>query len=84
MSNPSRVATLMPQERLFRRRIAQNLNTVMKDRQITNEEMHVATGLSAAVISNLRTGKGNPQLRTLALIAHALNITIDDLIANMR
>lgn len=59
--------------------IADNVNRRMEELNLTNPGLGRLSGLNTALISNLRNGRNNATLDTLAKVAHALGITVADL-----
>ena len=51
-----------------------------RHRELTQKELAARTGLHPVYISQVETGKRRGRARTIALIANALNVDIDDLI----
>ena len=53
---------------------------LMKEKEITYDRMSELVGISKSMLSFITTGKREPNVRTLALIAAALDCTVDDLL----
>ena len=60
--------------------IALRIRTIRKNRSITQEELAEKTGLTAMHISNLENNRSKMSLDSLSAIAHALDISTDQLL----
>lgn len=56
--------------------LMQALIDARKERGITQQDLAEATGISQADISRLERGTGNPSIKTLQRVAHALNMAL--------
>lgn len=56
------------------------LKDMLREKQITQKELSVLTGISQVTISKYVTGKNIPSFYTANVIARALNCKIDDLV----
>lgn len=61
-------------------RFAKNMKKLREAKGLSQGDIHRATGIDRAYISNLEAGKQNPTLETIAKIAEALDITSDQLL----
>jgi transcriptional regulator with XRE-family HTH domain len=61
-------------------RFAKNMRKLREAKGMSQGDVHRATGIDRAYISNLEAGKQNPTLETIAKIAEALDITSDKLL----
>lgn len=61
-------------------RFAKNMKKLREVKDISQGDIHRATGIDRAYISNLEAGKQNPPLETIAKIARALSTTSDKLL----
>lgn len=57
-----------------------NLNECIAARGVSGKDIARGTGLSEAAISNYRTGKKEPQMTSLCLLADYLEISLDELV----
>ncbi len=60
--------------------IALRIRTIRKNRSITQEELAEKTGLTVMHISNLENNRSKMSLDSLSAIAHALDISTDQLL----
>jgi transcriptional regulator with XRE-family HTH domain len=58
---------------------ASNLRLMRERRDLTQEQLAVAAGLTSKTIRNLEQG-GSPRVGTLSKLAEALNCSVEDLI----
>lgn len=63
--------------------IAKALCMLMDKRKISSEVLSQATGLSLAIINNIRRGVGNPTIGTLSTLASFFNVPISALIGSI-
>lgn len=63
----------------IRRRIAQNVLKFRKVHGWTQEELARRAGLARSNVTYVESGEGNPSLEILAQIAHAFNVSIEEL-----
>jgi len=61
-------------------RFAKNMKKLREAKGMSQGDIHRATGIDRAYISNLEAGKQNPTLETIAKIAEALGTTSDKLL----
>lgn len=62
--------------------LGRNLRMWRHKRQLTQEELQAATGVSQQFLSELETGGRNPSLRMMAKIAAALEVEPVELLRN--
>lgn len=62
------------------RKLAQNLKRIRAAKGISQGDVVKATGIDKAMISNIENGKTNPTLSTIAKLAKAVGVSIDELI----
>ena len=61
-------------------RFAKNMKRLREAKNMSQGDIHRATGIDRAYISNLEAGKQNPTLETIAKIAEALGGSSDQLL----
>ena len=61
-------------------RFAKNMKKLREAKNMSQGDIHRATGIDRAYISNLEARKQNPTLETIAKIAEALEISSDKLL----
>ena len=61
-------------------RFAKNMKKLRKMKELSQGDIHRATQIDRAYISNLEAGKQNPTLETIAKIAEALGVNSDQLL----
>lgn len=61
-------------------RFAKNMKKLREAKGLSQGDIHRATGIDRAYISNLEAGKQNPTLETIAKIAEALDVSSDKLL----
>jgi len=61
-------------------RFAKNMKKLREASGMSQGDIHRATGIDRAYISNLEAGKQNPTLETIGKIAEALGISSDHLL----
>ncbi len=61
-------------------RFAKNMKKLRGAKGLSQGDIHRATGIDRAYISNLEAGKQNPTLETIAKVAEALGVTSDQLL----
>jgi transcriptional regulator with XRE-family HTH domain len=61
-------------------RFAKNMKDLRETKGMSQGDIHRATGIDRAYISNLEAGKQNPTLETMAKIAGALGVSSDQLL----
>ncbi len=54
-----------------------------KEKGITQEQLAKISGLSRSSIINFETGRRDPRVRDLKKIAHALDVPVEQLLADM-
>ena len=57
-----------------------NIKTIRKDRKISMETLSERTGMQIATLYNYQSGKREPDIKGLIMIADALGCTVDELI----
>lgn len=63
-----------------RRVLADRVRDERRDQNLTQEELHLAAGISRFALQGIESGDGNPQLVTLMRIAWVLNVHVADLL----
>jgi len=61
-------------------RFAKNMKKFREAKWLSQGDIHRATGIDRAYISNLEAGKQNPTLETIAKIAEALGVGSGELL----
>ncbi len=61
-------------------RFAKNMKKLREAKSMSQGDIHRATGIDRAYISNLEAGKQNPTLETIAKIAEALGVGSNELL----
>ena len=61
-------------------RFAKNMKKLREAKGMSQGDIHRATGIDRAYISNLEAGKQNPTLETIAKIAEALGVNSGELL----
>lgn len=61
-------------------KLGRNLKLIRTKKRISQGDIARALGIDRAFISNIENGKTNPTLATIAKLAKALDIPIEDLI----
>lgn len=61
-------------------RFAKNMKKLREAKGLSQGDIHRATGIDRAYISNLEAGKQNPTLETIAKISEALGISSSELL----
>ena len=61
-------------------RFAKNMKKLREAKGLSQGDIHRTTGIDRAYISNLKAGKQNPTLETIAKIAEALGISSGELL----
>lgn len=61
-------------------RFAKNMKKLREAKGMSQGDIHRATGIDRAYISNLEAGKQNPTLETIAKIAEALGVGSNELL----
>lgn len=61
-------------------RFAKNIKRLREAKNMSQGDIHRATGIDRAYISNLEAGKQNPTLETIAKLAEALGVSSDQLL----
>lgn len=59
--------------------MVRNLRQLRLERKMTQQELGARAGLTGPKISELESGRGNPQLSTLHQVADALGVGVHDL-----
>lgn len=65
------------------RRFGANVKRVRKEQKMTQEELGLAAGLDAAVISRIEAGQREPRVKNIVRIAEALQAQPGDLFAGL-
>lgn len=65
-----------------KRNISENVRRLMKDRRMTQADLHRASGLNEMYVSRIVRGTMDPSSSGLASLADALQVTTDELLAN--
>ena len=65
-------------------RLAKNIKQLREARGFTQQQMAELAELPRATWANLETGAANPTLHVLQRVAHALQVTMEELVANPR
>lgn len=60
--------------------LAENLNNLMREKDIETKQLSALTGISASLLNSLKRGDGNPTLGTLISLANFFDVTIDALV----
>src|SRR5262249_19003751 len=66
------------------KRLGENMRTLREARTLTQAQISKLAGLPRATLSNLETGMGTPTLSVLHRVANALQVSIEELIAEPR
>jgi len=61
-------------------RFAKNMKKLREAKGMSQGDIHRATGIDRAYISNLEAGKQNPTLETIGKIAEALGVSANNLL----
>ncbi len=61
-------------------RLGKNLKRIRTEKGISQGDIVKTSGIDKAMISNIENGKTNPTLATIAKLAKALGVPIEDLI----
>lgn len=59
---------------------AQKIRKLMKDKGIQNKDMADIAGVSESMMTYITRGTREPTVTALALIAHKLDVTVDELL----
>ncbi len=62
------------------KKLGRNLKRIRKAKNITQGDIVRALGVGRGYISNVENGKANPTLETIAKIAKALKVKIEELV----
>lgn len=65
------------------RRFGANVKRVRRERGMTQEQLGLAAGLDAAVISRIEAGQREPRVKNIVRIAEALEAQPGDLFAGL-
>ena len=57
-----------------------SVSVYRRHRSMTQKELAAAAGINSVYLSQIETGKRTGSVKTLAALAKALNVTVDDLI----
>ncbi|MDX3087208.1 helix-turn-helix transcriptional regulator [Streptomyces sp. ME02-6978a] len=63
-----------------RRAIGEQIRAVRMHRNLTQERLHLAAGISRWSLQELEAGRGNPTLLTLLRISEVLEVSLADLV----
>lgn len=63
-----------------RRAIGEQIRDVRMHRNLTQERLHLAAGISRWSLQELEAGRGNPTLATLLRISEVLDVPLADLV----
>tara|TARA_Y100001970_G_C14037650_1_gene751963 strand:- start:26 stop:586 length:561 start_codon:yes stop_codon:yes gene_type:complete len=61
--------------------LAQNLLLLRKKRKFTQEKLSSIAQIPRSTLTHMESGSGNPSLQNLVKVAHALSITLEELLA---
>lgn len=61
-------------------RLGKNLKRIRTEKGLTQGDIVRSLGVSRSFVSNIESGKTNPTLATIAKLAKALNVPIEELI----
>jgi len=61
-------------------KLGRNVKRIRKEKNISQGDIARSFGLDKAFISNIENGKTNPTLATIAKLAKALDVPIEDLL----
>ena len=61
-------------------KLGKNLKRIRTEKGLSQGNIVKASGIDKAMISNIENGKTNPTLATIAKLAKALSVPIEDLI----
>jgi transcriptional regulator with XRE-family HTH domain len=64
--------------------LADNLKQLREARGITQQQMAQLAGVPRPTLANLESGSANPTLAVLVKVAHALSVTVEEVIAPPR
>ncbi len=62
--------------------LATNIRRLREEQEITQEDLADMSGLHRTYIAGIESGKRNPTIAVLAELAHALEVTPADLLAD--
>jgi transcriptional regulator with XRE-family HTH domain len=60
--------------------LGERIKYLLNERQMTRKEFSCLTGITEAALSRYITGQREPKALTLSVIAHALNVSVDELL----
>lgn len=61
-------------------RLGKNLKRIRTEKGISQGDIVKTSGIDKAMISNIENGKTNPTLATIAKLAKAISVSIDELL----
>lgn len=61
------------------KKLGNNLKTIRTAKNITQSELAELLGVDKSFVSNIENGKNNPTLSTIANLAKALKVSVDEL-----
>lgn len=61
-------------------KLGENLKRIRREKRISQGDIVKTSGIDKAMISNIENGKTNPTLATLAKIAKAVEVSINELL----
>lgn len=62
------------------KKLGENLKRIRMEKDITQGDIVRSLGMSRSFVSNIENGKTNPTLSTIAKLAKAIGVSIDELI----
>ena len=62
-------------------KVGQRVRAMRREQQVTLQVLSAACGVSVGVLSEIERGVGNPSLNTLVQVAHALGISVVNLLS---
>lgn len=61
------------------KKLGNNLKSIRTAKNITQSELAELLGVDKSFVSNIENGKNNPTLSTIASLAKALKVSVDEL-----
>lgn len=61
------------------KKLGENLKKIRTQKNVTQVEVARVLGVDRSFVSNIENGKNNPTLSTIANLAKALNVPVDEL-----
>lgn len=65
-------------------RLAANVRTIRAERDLTQEQVAIAAGLSLSDVGRIERAERDPGVRVLAKLARGLDTTVEDLVRGIR